>query len=398
MAGQGLSSSVATTDAGAVTRLVDKIGYLQRDPLSVVAPSHLLVLWSRLGPFDSSLVEQALWRDRSLVEYWAHAAAIVSARNYPVHLWAMRDYARADTVRARRLRSWLEANRPLRHQILSRLRHGGPLPARAFEGEVRVRGRTTWDVERDVESMLFHLWIVGKIAIAGRDYRGRLWELTERWLQPTSSQPLPSAPRLAEELTERSLGALGVATEVQIGKYMGAGLDGKLSAVLGRLERRGVLVETTIKGPAGHLPGRWWARRADVEALLPKAAQLPSSTTLLSPFDNLIIARARTEALFGFQFRMEIYVPAHRRRYGYYVLPILHRDQLIGRVDLRRDRQGARLVAVAVHAEPGAPQGAGVGTGIKEALQRLAEFVGASEVEVGRLDSVPPELGRSLRS
>jgi uncharacterized protein YcaQ len=398
VAGQRLLVRVPAVNSAVVTQLVEQIGYLQRDPVSVVAPSHLLVLWSRLGCFDRSLLDQALWLERSLFEYWAHGASIVPTSDFTAHLWSMRNYGLGDTASDLRMRAWADANRPMLAQILSRLRRDGPQPASAFDGGVRVKWQAGgWNRERDVERMLFHLWRKGKIAVAGRDGRGRSWELTERWLGPVVGERGVSASRLTEQLAERSLRALGVGTEIHIRHYMGAGSYGRLTGVLERLVRRGVFLTVTVKGATGPLPGRWWAHRKDLEAGPLKPTPAPWSTTLLSPFDNLLIARPRTEVLFGFDFRMEIYVPAHLRRYGYYVLPILHRDRLIGRVDLRRDRLRDKLVAVAVHGEVGAPPGPEVGQGIREALHRLAEFVGVQEVEVGQLLSVPPGWVLPLR-
>lgn len=397
VAGQRLLAPTTEVDRAAVVELIEQIGYLQRDPLAVVAPSHLLVLWSRLGVFDRSLVDRALWQERSLIEYWAHGASIIPTDDYAAHRSSMRNYGRGETTSDIRLRAWMRANRQLRRQLLSRLRQGGPLPGGAFNAELRVRGQSGWSDQGDAERMLFHLWREGTIAIAGRDSRGRHWDLTERWLGSEVSGRRPSAKRLTERLAERSLRALGVATEIQIRQYMGAGRDGRLTGLLERWERRGGVVAVTVKGTVGALPGRWWVLRDVLEATQDKSDQAPRSTTLLSPFDNLLIARNRTLSLFGFDFRTEIYVPANLRRYGYYVLPVLHRDRLIARVDLRRDRALGRLVALAVHGEPGAPPGAEVGRGIREALHRLAEFVGVGEIEIGQLLSVPPAWGPALR-
>ncbi|HUY58018.1 MAG TPA: crosslink repair DNA glycosylase YcaQ family protein [Candidatus Micrarchaeaceae archaeon] len=398
VASQNLLTPAQQVDSLAVTEMVKRIGYLQRDPISVVAPSHLLVLWSRLGNFDRALVERALWHERSLFEYWAHGASIIPTADFSAHLSSMRAYGRGDRTSDRRRRSWIDANHALRRQILSRLRQQGPQPAAAFDGEPRVTGPSTgWGGERDVERMLFHLWRAGTDAIAGRDARGRVWELTERWLGAPGGERKATAGQLTERMAERSLRALGVATEIQIRGYMGAGRHGRLTAVLERLERRGSVVQVTVKGAQGLLPGKWWTHREDLDSAPLPLGRSPWSTTLLSPFDNLLIDRSRTATLFDFDFRMEIYVPPQLRRYGYYVLSILHRDRLIGRVDLRRDRARGRLVAVAVHGEPGAPSSAEVGRGISDALHRLAEFVGVGEVEVGQLVSAPSGWGPPLR-
>jgi hypothetical protein len=398
LSGQRLGTAPSPVGMDAITHLVQDLGYLQRDPLAVVAPSHLLVLWSRLGNFDRSLVDRALWQDRSLFEYWAHAASIVPTADFAVHRWFMRNYATGDTLRERRLRDWLQENRPLTRRILTQLRTQGPLPASALDSEVKVRSRSGgWSEGGDVERLLFHLWRAGRVMVAGRDSRGRCWELTERWLPKI---PVPaSKARLTAQVAEQSLRALGLGTANHIRDHIGAGRQGRLEGVLERLLRRGQVLQVEIAGTQGLLPGRWFLHSQDLaraERLSP-ASESPW-TTLLSPFDNLIIERRRTQLLFDFDFSMEIYMPQAGRRFGYYVLPILQGERLIGRVDARRDRNRDRLIAVSVFAEPGAPDSAAAGAGIRQALERLASFVGVGGVEVGRLVGTPRTWGRPLRS
>jgi len=388
----------ARVDVAAITRLVERIGYLQRDPLAAVAPSHLLVLWSRLGCFDPCLIDQALWEERSLLEYWAHGASIIPTSDFVAHHRSLRRRGRSDGIVERRRRSWMAANRSLQDQILTGLRERGALPARAFiETASPGRDSTGWGHQHDAERMLFHLWLGGRVMVVGRNAPGRSWDLTERWLGPAVIRRHTPAARLTQELAERSLHALGVATELQIGHYMGAGTYAQLAAVLTPLVRKGAVLPVTIEGAAAPLPGRWLAHRDDLESLSVDPGHSGAATTFLSPFDNLIIDRARTRMLFGFDFRIETYVPPELRRFGYYVLPILHRGQLIGRADLRRDRHRNLLVAVALHGEPGAPGAAQVGESIRSALERLGRFVGMGGVEVGRLVSTPPAWERALR-
>jgi uncharacterized protein len=365
---------------------------LQLDPISVVARSHLLVLWSRLGRYDPADLEALLWRDRRLFEYWTHAAAIVCTRDYPIHSLLMR---RHPSERHARLRSWLADNQALRRSILRQLRAGGPLPTSAFEDLAKTSWRSSgWTGGRNVDRMLDLLWTQGRILVAGRQGRQRVWDLAERVLPawaPTRRPPEREVVRLA---AQRSLRALGVATARDIDRHFTAYRYPGLAGVLGALERQGRIERVRVAADGAEHPGPWYVHADD----LPLLERLSSGdwqprTTLLSPFDNLLINRERTERLFGFHYRMEIYVPKPARRYGYYVLPILHGDRLVGRVDPALDRRSGRLVVHALHAEPGAPTAAG--PGVAAALGDLAAFLGAGGVDLGQ---PPPEVWRTAFS
>jgi uncharacterized protein len=365
------------------------LGSLQLDPISVVARSHLLVLWSRLGGYDPADVEGLLWRERRLFEYWTHAAAIVCMDDLPIHSLLMRRYP---SERHRRLRQWLAANQALRRSILRQLKAGGPLPTSAFEDRAVTAWQSSgWTAGRNVDRMLDLLWTQGRILVAGRRGRQRVWDLSERWLPdwaPTRRPPEREVVRLA---AQRSLRALGVATARDIDRHFTAGRYPGLPGVLASLERSGRIERVRLAADGAGRLGPWYVHADD----LPLLERLASGdwrprTTLLSPFDNLIIDRERTERLFGFSFRLEIYVPKAARRHGYYVLPVLHGDRFVGRVDPALDRGTGRLVVHAVHAEPGAP--ASAGPAVAAALQELAGWLGAGGVDLRR---PPPEVWRA---
>jgi uncharacterized protein YcaQ len=376
----------------AIMSVATDLAGLQLDPISVVARSHLLVLWSRLGRYDPAELEALLWRDRRLFEYWTHAAAIVCTQDYPIHSLLMRRYP---AERHRQLRSWLADNQALRRSILRQLRAGGPLPTSAFEDLARTAWRSSgWTGGRNVDRMLDLLWTQGRILVAGRRGRQRVWDLAERVLPawaPTRRPPEREVVRLA---VQRSLRALGVATARDIDRHFTAYRYPGLPAVLDALERQGRVERVRVAADGAEHPGPWYVHADD----LPLLERLTSGdwqprTTLLSPFDNLLSNRERTERLFGFHYRMEIYVPRPARRYGYYVLPVLHGDRLVGRVDPALDRRSGRLVVHTLHAEPGAP--AAAGAGVAAALGDLAAFLGAGGVDLGR---PPPPVWRAAFS
>jgi uncharacterized protein YcaQ len=362
---------------------------LQLDPISVVARSHLLVLWSRLGAFDRAGLETLLWGERRLFEYWATAAAIVCTDDYPIHSLLMRRYPSDRYAHDRRLRAWLAENQALRRSVLRQLRTAGPLPSRALEDRAVTGWRSGgWTTGRNVERMLDVLWTQGRIMVAGRQGGQRLWDLAERCLPawtPTRRPPEREVVRLA---AQRSLRALGVATARDIDRHFTAGRYPGLPAVLAGLERAGTVERVRVAADGVEWPGPWYAHADDLPLLERlQAGHWRPRTTLLSPFDNLIVDRERTQRLFGFHYRMEIYVPRAARRFGYYVLPVLHGDRLVGRVDPALDRAAGRLVVNAIHPEPGAP--ASAGPAVAAALRRLAAFLGADAVEL-RAPPPPP--------
>jgi uncharacterized protein len=373
----------------AIMEVATDLASLQLDPISVVARSHQLVLWSRLGRYDLADLDGLLWRERRLFEYWAHAAAIVCTDDYPIHSLLMRRYPSA---RHAQLRAWLADNQALRRSILRQLRAGGPLPTRALEDRAATDWRSSgWTQGRNVDRMLDLLWTQGRIMVAGRQGQQRVWDLAERCLPPWAPTRRPPEREVVRLSAQRSLRALGVATARDIDRSFTAGRYPGLPSVLAGLQRSGQVEQVRLTADGAERPGPWFVHADD----LPLLDRLESGdwrprTTLLSPFDNLIINRERTDRLFGFSFRMEIYVPKAARRYGYYVLPILHGDRLIGRVDPALDRATGRLVVHAIHAEPDAP--ASAGPAVATALGELAGFVGATGLD---LRQPPPEVWRT---
>ena len=374
----------------AIMSVVTDLGSLQIDPISVVARSHLLVLWSRLGRYDPADVQALLWRERRLFEYWTHAAAIVCTQDYPIHSLLMRRHPRHQ-----QLQVWLAANQTLRRSILRQLRADGPLPTRAIEDRAEVAWKSSgWTGGRNVDRMLDLLWTQGRIMVAGRQGQQRVWDLAERVLPDWAPTRRPREREVVRLAAQRSLRALGVATARDIDRHFTAyrypGLDGVLAA----LERAGRVERVRVAADGSEHPGPWYVHADDLPLLERlEAGDWRPRTTLLSPFDNLLINRERTERLFGFHYRMEIYVPKAARRHGYYVLPILHGDRLVGRVDPAMDRSSGRLVVHALHAEPDAPEAAG--PAVAAALQDLASFLGADGID---LRQKAPQVWRSAVS
>lgn len=362
--------------------LVRDLGCLQLDPISTVERSHLLVLWSRLGHYDPAALDVLLWQERTLFEYWAHAASIVLTEEYPVHAWHM--------ARAERDDDWQRyANgndlRPLFDLVREHLRvHGGSLSREIDDAHISERFESVWWSGRYVPRVLETLWTQGEVMVVGREGKQRRWGLAESHLPSWTPRETWSDEQITRFAAQKAIRALGAATPKQIRAHYTRGRYPQLEAVLAALVAEGTLVPVQVQDPHSEpLRGDWLMHSADVplaEALARGEAWHPR-TTLLSPFDNLICDRERTEALFDFYFRIEIYVPAEKREYGYYVLPILHGDALIGRVSPRYERKTRTLHIENVYAEPSAPRNAATQRAIEDNIADLGRFLGAKAIE-----------------
>ena len=380
--------------------LVERIGYVQLDPISVVERSPLLVLWSRLGAFARDLLDEALFEHRLLFEYWSHAASIVPTSDLPLHRVRMRSWPPVDAW-GHRVRSFLEANDSLRREVLHRLAGEGPLPASAF-GPATVRWASTgWTDGRDVDRLLDFLWIQGQVVVAGRAGGRRVWALADEWFasHPQGGVAELEPDEVVRRQVERSLRALGAATVRQVADHYNAGRYPGIERVVGEMVVKGQLVPVVVQrdgtgGEAGGtLKGEWYVHVDDLPLLEEiEGGGFEGRTVLLSPFDNLLIDRTRTEMLFDFEYRMEIYVPKVKRRFGYYVMPVLHEDRLVGRLDARAERKAGVLRILALHAEPQAARSAKsarVARSLRRAVEELASACGLGEFSLAGATTGP---------
>jgi len=379
---QRLAGPRSKPNADGILDVVRDLGCLQLDPTSVVAPSHQLVVFSRVGPYQRKHLDTLLWEERRLFEAWAHAASIVLTEHYPIHRWITRSYASGKWSWTTRALAWVKANDALRRSILRRLREHGPLPSRAFEDASSVGWQSSgWTGNRNVGMMLAILSRSGKLMVAGRQGGQKLWDFPERCLPPWTPMTALSEPAIVGWAAEISLRALGVGRAMDISHHFISSHYPNLASALLTLEKQGRIVPLRVTGADRSWPSTWYVHTEDL-ALLDRIelGKWSPRTTLLSPFDNLIRDRARTRLMFGFDYKLEIYVPVAKRQHGYFAMPVLHEDRLVARVDPAFDRNSRRLSIRAISVEPGC-EDASIARATKDAIAQLATFVGATAIE-----------------
>jgi hypothetical protein len=347
-----------------IEEVVRRLGEVQIDPTSAVARTEQLVLFSRLGRrFRVAELERLLWAERTLFEYWAH---IVPTADLPIHRISMRRYPYGTWKRREYVRRWLEANDAFVRYVIGELRRRGPLRARDLENRAAEGWQTGgWNDEgQNVPMLLDILWLQGRVMIVGRDGQQRIWDLASRSLPRV---PARAASAIAADLVDHQLRARGLERLERIGTLFDGPVPTRDRAIRRHL-RDGLIVPIEVEG----LAGRWVAHRDLLDTTF------RGRTTLLSPFDDLISDRERTERLFDFRFRLEIYVPKAKREFGYFVLPILRGDRLIGRVDPLYDRRAGVLRVNAIYEEPGATPSDWPPA--ERAIDELAGWLGADDV------------------
>ncbi|GAA3532051.1 hypothetical protein AFL01nite_20160 [Aeromicrobium flavum] len=350
-----------------VARTARRLGFFQIDSVNVLQRAHYLPLYSRVGPYDVELLHRAAGRaPRLLFEYWAHEASLVDVDLWPAMSHKMRSGRGMWGAMAR----LAQENPQLIEQVEAAVARIGPVTARELEARLGAedRDRTHWS---QTKQALEYLFFVGRVSSARRNAAfEREYDLPERVLPAhVLALPEPSDEEAHLTLVGHAARALGVATVQCLRDYFRLA-PGPTAAAVGSLVADGTLEPVTIDG---------WKRPAylHVEASRPRRVE---ARTLLSPFDPLVFERTRTEQLFDFRYRIEIYVPQERRVHGYYVLPFLLGDRLVARVDLKADRAAGRLLVLGSFAEPGAP--AETARELAQELWRMAGWLGLDDVEV----------------
>jgi uncharacterized protein len=381
---QGFGASAPAGDSPSARSLgaaIARLGLLQIDSVNVFERSHYLPLFARLGPYDKASLDRiTIRRGASHLEYWAHEAAFVPRDALPLFRWRMDALRARDNEPGRS--EFVERSADLRRELAAVLRANGPLPASAIEHESNVR-RGPWWGWSDVKHALENMFRWGDVVTAGRRGFERVYALPSQVLPAGTLETAPARPDAIRELVRRSARALGVGTTADLADYFRLRNDDTKTAIADLVEA-GELRPVVVEG---------WREKAwlHADARLPRTMH---TSAVLSPFDPVVWFRRRAERMWGFHYRIEIYTPAPKRVFGYYVLPVLQDDRLVGRVDLKSDRQRGVLRVRTAWQEPGERLEPGR---LAATLSQAAAWQGLETVEVTERGTAAAPLADALR-
>jgi uncharacterized protein YcaQ len=385
IAAQGLAGPrpSVTPDRRHVRRMLRSTQLLQIDSVNVLMRAHYLPGWSRLGAYDRDLLDRMAFRDRELFEYWGHEASLLPVGLHPLLRWRMHRAEQQFETWGRPARLAQERPGYIEH-VLETVRDRGPVTAGEIaEAERRDKDNWGWNWSDEKTALEFLFW-TGRVTTSTRRNFERVYDVTERVVpRDVLDLPTPTEEEAHRRLLLLAAGACGVGTVADLADYFRIRTPQARPRVA-ELVEDGALEEVAVRG---------WRQPAYVVTGTPLPRRV-ADRALLVPFDPLVWERERTERLFGFRYRIEIYVPAAQRVHGYYVLPFLLGDALVARVDLKSDRASGVLRVPGAYAEPGAP--AETAEALAAELRGLAGWLGLDDVAVGPAGDLAPALAAAL--
>jgi uncharacterized protein YcaQ len=380
-----------------VAQAIEHLAYVQIDTISVIERAHHHTLWTRVPGYKPEYLHKALAIDRTIFEYWGHAASYLPMKDYRFYIPMMRSFL---DPKGAWWRGWGEKYGQYLGPVLQRIRKEGPKAARDFENPTKrnstshppiladsiglsPQGKGPWWDWKPAKAALEMLFWRGELMIRERRGFERVYDLTERVLPAGMDTRVPTPDELGRFIVARALNALGVASEKEIRDYIRIGAKDLISGAL----RQMIDGADIVRLPVDDNGGVFYARPKVLDAVSRFRAR-PPRVHLLSPFDNLVISRSRLKERFDFDYSLECYTPKHKRNHGYYVLPILFGEQIVGRLDPKAYRKTRTFLVRQLAIDPGCHNDDGLIPGLGRALGELARFNGCQTVV---LENVRPK-------
>ncbi len=369
-----------------LTSIIRDIGYIQWDPVTVVAPSHLISIWSRIGKFKRTDLDKMMWEDKEAIFQWVPTAWIVLTEDYPIFYSLMKRFPeslqRGWASYEEMARNFLDSHQELRSKVLEKLKQGSTQTAQLTEFGKKSKSSDGWGYNNEVTQLLFFLQMSGEVMVSGHSGNQNIWSLTENYLPEWAEKTVLSVEELERKAAMKALRALGVASEGDIYRYFVRGRYTNLKPVLKDLLNEGKLVKVEIKGQAkGKTHYMLSEDKAALESLINGIWE--PNLNLVSPFDNMITLRDRMKRMFNFDYILEQFVPREKRKYGTYVLPVLWDHDLVGRMDVKLDKGSRTLNINAIYAEPGFEENLEIGPKLGEKIADFGEFLEAEKIVIG---------------
>ncbi len=377
--------------------LMDDICFVQWDPVTVVAPSHLISIWSRIGKFKWAELDRQMWDEKSVFLHFTPTAMLVRMQDYPIFYSLMKNYPESlgNSWRSHipPARKFIQDHKELRLQIMDKLRKG-PADIKQFrEFGKREKSQDGWSSGNEVTTMLYYLHMMGDVMVSGHVGNQNQWTITDEFLPEWVEKKDLPLNDMECIMAQKSLKALGIATATDINKYFVRGRYWNLNETLKRMVDESKILKVSIEGER---KGRQMFINSEDVKTLEKIEKNggTSGMKLISPFDNIISIRERLKRTFNFDYTLEQFFPKEKRKFGTYVLPILWNDQLVGRIDAKLEKKNGILQVNSVYAENGFEKVKEIGEKLDETVRDFAEFLNVEKVSYGNVR--PDEWGRFL--
>lgn len=369
---QGLLNPFPFKGKEGALHTIQQLGYLQIDTLNVVARAHHHTLWSRLPDYKETFLNQLLETDKSIFEYWSHAASYLPMKDYRFSLPAKKIYADGKS-------HWFAKDKKMAKYVLDKIRAEGPLQSKDFEFKRNSPGN--WYDWKPAKQALEQLFMEGKLMVAKRHNFQKVYDLAERVLPASIDTSIPTSGEFAAYLINNAIQAYGVVNENEV-TYLRKGLKETITRQVKKMLKSGELLSVEIDSrKESYLTTS--EKIQTLDALMQK--QTPH-VYILSPFDNAVIQRKRLNGLFGFDFNIECYLPESKRKYGYWCLPILYNNTFIGRFDPKADRSSKKFYIKSIHFEKGIVPDPAFNKAFAEKLKRFAAFNSCDKIIVQKAE------------
>ena len=345
-------------------KIIEKLGYIQIDTISIVERSHKHVLWTRFPGYDNKYLDELIDKDKKVFEFWDHAASYLPMNHYRFSLPRKKRYKE-------KYKDWAKTNRKLLNYVKKRIKNEGPLQSRHFD-EPGKRGEWwDWKPAKDALEYLFHS---GELMVHSRKNFQKVYDLPERILPANINDSIPSDNELSEHLIMKAINANGIVSMKEM-TYLRRHNPVTTKQVLNNLSEDKKIIPVKIDG----IDDVYFSNKKIFNKL--NNVKTDKHIHILSPFDNLVIQRKRLKDLFDFDYTIECYVPAPKRKYGYFVLPVIYGDNFIGRLDAKADRKTGTLKVINYFPEKGDKVSSKVVSFFDKKLLELARFAGCEKVE-----------------